>query len=114
MAARDLIVISDNPTPKKIEVLFQEQTLQNTGYLNYFGGGEISPPKKNRGEMATSKIMRVWVDREGWKHVKTVKQAQEATKKTYPSLPEWKLEACIEQLRGDNPNSMGTARASHV
>ena len=36
-----------------------------------------------------------------WKHVKTVKQAPEATKKMYCCLPEWKLEDCIKQSWGD-------------
>ena len=47
-----------------------------------------------------------------WKHVKTVKQAREAAKKMYRTLPGWKLADCVKQLCGDTPNILGAARAS--
>ena len=42
------------------------------------------------------------------------KQAQEAMKKMYRVLPQWKLEDCIAQLCGDTSNLIGATRASHV
>ena len=50
----------------------------------------------------------------GWKHDKTVKQAQQAAKKMFRCLPAWKLKDCIEQLCGDAPKIIGAARASNV
>ena len=48
-----------------------------------------------------------------WKHVKTVKQAQDAARKMHHTLPEWKLKDCVKLLCGDIP-ILGAARASQV
>ena len=49
-----------------------------------------------------------------WKRVTTAKQAQEAAKEMYRSMPQWKLSNCIKQLCGGTTNLIGAARASNV
>ena len=49
-----------------------------------------------------------------WPCITSAKQAKEAAKKMYHSLPHWKLTHCIKLIFGGSPDLLGAARTSNM